>query len=537
MGWIAKQLGIREREHRVRFAGERRIPMRDRAELRARHFEPDTGGKHPTILVRTPYGIGWHPPLFLMPIFARIMAGRGYNVILQDARGRYGSDGEFYPFVNETDDGHDTAAWIADQPWFDGTLGMWGPSYLGYTQWAVARNPPEYLKAIVPIITTTDFYDTFYPGGAFSLITALRWASGNGDRKGRYPPERALPEAARTRPLREATRAVGRPAAFFEDWTDHPKRDEYWRDVDLVDARQARPVPTLQLAGTYDMFCGPQMADFVAGGDSMYLDLSPMAHGSPALSTGKLGWTQGSPLRILSASVEFLDHHLQGRPLERSRVRRYVQGEDHWASHEEWPPSDARPSRLYLRAGGRLSEEEPGADDAPAGFVYDPDDPVPTLGGSFLGPKCGPADQAPTASRADVLVFETEALTRPLRLAGPVRATLHVESDAPATDFTAKVVHVPRGEGPDLNVCDGILRSDHVSPGVQVIEIDLWHASYTIAAGDRLRVEISSSNFPRYDAHPNVTGNPALTTTRKKASQQVHLSRAAPSFLTAHVLD
>lgn len=511
--------------------------MRDGVELRARHFAPEANGKHPTILVRTPYGIGWNPPLFLIPTFARIMAGRGYNVIAQDARGRYGSDGTFYPFVNETDDGHDTAAWIADQPWFDGNLGMWGPSYLGYTQWAVARNPPAYLKALVPIITTTDFYSTFYPGGAFSLITALRWASGNGDRRGRTPPERALPGAAHTRPLRDASRAVGRRAVFFEDWADHPERDDYWNRVDLLDARSARAVPTLQIAGTYDMFCGPQLADFAAGDSSMLLDLSPLAHGAPALSARSLGWKNASPLRTLAASIEFFDHHLQGRSLSRSRVRRYVQGEDRWTADAAWPPVDAHPLRLYLRSGGRVDRDAPGGDEAPGGFTYDPEDPVRTVGGSFLGPRCGPADQSATASRPDVLVFETEPLGRTLHLAGPVHATLHVESDAPATDFTVKVVHVPREGGPALNVCDGIRRIDAVPAGVSAVEIDLWHASIAVPPGDRLRIEVSSSNFPRYDAHPNVTGNPALTTTSRPAAQRVHTSREAPSFLDVHVIE
>lgn len=511
--------------------------MRDGVELRARHFRPDADGKYPTILVRTPYGIGWNPPLFLMPLFARTMAGRGYNVILQDARGRYGSDGSFYPFVNETDDGHDTAAWIADQPWFDGNLGMWGPSYLGYTQWALARNPPDYLKALVPIVTSTDFYGTFYPSGAFSLITALRWAAGNGERRGRRPPERALPGAARTRPMRNATRVVGRPADFFEDWVDHPERDAYWADIDLMDARSSRSVPTLQIAGTYDIFCGPQLADFAAGDETMQLDLSPLAHGAPALSSRRLGWKQASPVRVLSSSIDFFDHHLRGRPLSRSRVRRYVQGEDRWVDDTAWPPTDARPTRLYLRAGGRLDSEEPGGDDSPSRFVYDPENPVPTIGGSFLGPACGPADQAPTASRDDVLVFETGPMTEVFHLAGPVKATLHVESDAPATDFTAKLVHVPReGAGPAVNVCDGILRLDPMPRGVTAIEIDLWHASFAVQPGERLRVEISSSNFPRYDAHPNEAGNPALATTSRTASQQVHLSRTAPSYLELHTI-
>ncbi len=537
MGWIARKLGLREPEYRPRFAGERRIAMRDGVELRAHHLAPNDDAKHPTVLMRTPYGIGWNPPLFLMPIVARILASRGYNVILQDTRGRYGSDGTFYPFINESDDGQDTAAWVADQPWFNGRLGMWGPSYLGYTQLAVARRPPEYLRALVPIMTSTDFHGTFYPGNAFSLITALRWASGNGERRGRLPPERKLPAAARTRPMREATRAAGRPTAFFEHWTDHPNADEYWRDIDLIDVREARSVPTLQVAGTYDMFCGPQLRDFAAGDPSMHLNLSPLAHGTPALSARRLGWRHTSPTQVLSASIDFLDHHLRDRPHPGTRVRRYVQNEDRWIDDDTWPPADAAPTRLYLRSGGRLDRDVPGSDDPPARFTYDPENPVPSFGGSFLGSRCGPADQAPTATRDDVLVFETETLDETLHLAGPVRATLHVESDAPATDFTAKLVHLPRAtSGPALNICDGIRRMNPLPRGISAVEIDLWHASFAIRPGERLRLEISSSNFPRYDAHPNLPGNPAHATATRSAAQQVHLSRTAPSFVELYAL-
>ena len=505
--------------------------MRDGVELRAQHWAPNETGTYPTVLVRTPYGIGWNPPLFLMPLFARTMAGRGYNVLLQDTRGRYGSQGEFYPFVAETLDGQDTAAWIADQPWFDGRLGMWGPSYLGYTQWAIARSAPEYLRALVPIVTSTDFFHTFYPGGAFSLITALRWASSNGERRGRLAPERALPGAARTRPLRDASRAVGRRAAFFEDWCDHPQADAYWAGIDLLDARETRTVPALHIAGTYDMFCGPQLADFATAGADTCLDLTALAHGTPALSPGRLGWKNASILRVLAASVEFLDHHLQDRALDRARVRYYVQGEDRWADADAWPPPSSVPHRLHLHPAGRLDADEPGGDAAPATFVYDPEEPVPTRGGTFLGPRCGPADQADTAERNDVLVFETDPLTEPLPLVGPVRLVAHVESDAPATDFTAKVVRIVQPGDLALNVCDGIRRLDPMPSGPTRIEIDLWHASATVHPGERLRLEISSSNFPRYDRHPNVPGNPALATSSQIAHQAIHLSRTAPSFL------
>ena len=453
---------MRPPERRARLLAETRVEMRDGVHLRTLRFGPSGGGRHPTILIRTPYGIGWGAQLPWLPLFAPFLARRGYHVVLQDTRGRYGSDGHFYPMRHEADDGHDTLAWLETQPWFDGNLGMWGASYFGYTQWSVAEKPPPYLKALVPIITTTDFHSMFYVGGAFSLASALRWASGNGDRRGRLAPERRLPAASRTRPLRDALDAVGRRAAFYEDWVDHPERDEYWGGIDRIGARGTQ-IPVLSVAGLYDMFCGPQIADFATLGDAACLDFTPAAHGSYAISPRKLGWRRARIGGYFATQLDFLDHHLQGRPLARARVRHYVVGEDRFADAPSWPPPDAARLRMHLRSRGRLDAEPPGADEAPDRFVYDPADPVPSRGGTFLGPRCGPADQRPLESRRDVLRYDTDPLHDPLELAGPVHAELCVSSDAPATDFTAKLVHLPAdATRPALNLCDGIARVAHV---------------------------------------------------------------------------
>jgi hypothetical protein len=537
MGWVARRIGVREPEHRARVLEESAVAMRDGVRLRTLRVGPAEGGARPTLLIRTPYGIGWNPPLFALPIVARFFARRGYHVVLQDTRGRYGSEGAFYPLRPEADDGRDALEWISKQPWFDGRLGMWGASYFGYTQLSVAADPPEYLKALVPIVTTTDFHAFFYPGGAFSLLSALRWAAGNGERKGRRAPERRLPAAARARPLRGAVDATGRSAAFFADWVDHPELDDYWRAINRTEARGTR-VPTLNVAGTYDIFCGPQIEDFHSLGAASCLDLTPAAHGSYAISARRLGWRNAGMLRQFASHLAFLDHHLQGRPLARGRVRRYVQGEDRWLESPTWPPPGARSVRLHLRAGARLDAEAPGGDEAPDRFVYDPSDPVPTRGGTFLGPRAGPADQRPLESRADVLRYDTPPLAHAHTLAGPVRVHLRVSSDAPATDFTAKLVQVPADPGrPALNLCEGIARLPRIDGEAIPAAIDLWHASAAIPAGDRLRLEISSSNFPRFDAHPNVAGHPGHATEQRPARQTVHHARDAASWLELVALD
>ncbi len=537
MGWIARKIGVREPEFRARVLEDSAVAMRDRVRLRTVRVGPAEGGKRPTILIRTPYGIGWNPPLFAMPIVARFFARRGYHVVLQDTRGRYSSEGIFYPLRPEADDGRDALDWVSKQPWFDGRLGMWGASYFGYTQLSVAADPPEYLKALVPLITTTDFHGFFYPGGAFSLLSALRWAASNGGHRGNRSPERKLPAAARTRPLRNAVEAAGKRVPFFQDWVDHPELDDYWRDINRTEARGTR-VPTLNVAGTYDIFCGPQVDDFQTLGEASCLDLGPLAHGSYAIAPRKLGWRDAGLFAHFASQLEFLDHHLQGRPLARGRVRHYLQGQSRWLDSPTWPPPGARTERHHLRSGGRLELEPAGGDEAPGRFRYDPADPVPTRGGTFLGPKAGPADQRPLESRADVLRYDSAPLARTKLLAGPVRVHLRVSSDAPATDFTAKLVQLPADPTrPALNLCEGVTRLARVDGEATGVEIDLWHASASIPAGDRLRLEVSSSNFPRYDAHPNVAGHPGFATEQRVAQQTVHHARDAASWLELTVLD
>jgi putative CocE/NonD family hydrolase len=477
--------------------------MRDGVALWTERVGPAQGGRRPVVLVRTPYGIGWRTPLPFLPLFARFLAGRGYHVVLQDTRGRYQSEGDFYPFVHERDDGLDTLDWVAEQPWCDGRVGMWGASYFGC--------------------------------GAFSLLSSLRWATSNGARRGRWAPERRLPAAARARPMAGAVRAARREAAFFDDWVAHPERDDYWAGIDLHEARATSRVPALSIAGTWDIFARVQLDDYAAMRESTWLDLGPFAHGSYALSRRALGWKRAGMAAMLPSSLAFLDHHLQGHPLERDRVRRYVVGEDRWLQESEWPPPGTGPLRLHLRSGGRLTREAPGGDEPPDRYVYDPEAPVPTRGGSLLGARAGPADQRGLEGRADVLCYETPPLPSPLAIAGPVEATLYASTDVEATDFTAKLVQLStHRDAPAINLCDGIARVTRTDPDAQRVQIGMWPVSAVIPSGDRLRLEISSSNFPRFDAHPNTLGNPAHATTTKLARQTIHHAADAPSQLTLH---
>jgi hypothetical protein len=333
-------------------------------------------------------------------------------------------------------------------------------------------------------------------------------------------------------------RALGRRADFFDDWIDHPEVDDYWAAINRTDAR-GTPVPSLHVAGLYDIFCGPQLCDFAAAGPQGGLDLGPFAHGTYAIAARKLGWRQAGLFPgQLRSWLDYLDHRLQGRPLARERVRRYLIGEDRWLDEPAYPPPGARDERFYPRSERRLLREAPGGDEPPDRYTYDPAAPVPTRGGTFLGPRCDPADHRSLAGRADVLCYDTPPLERELELAGPVRLRLRASSDAPATDFTGKLVWLPADGGrPALNLCEGVRRVARVESDAMEVDLDLWHASARIPRGGRLRLEVSSSNFPRYDAHPNVAGHPGHAREQRPARQTVHHSADAPSWLELTVRD
>ncbi len=552
-----------------------RVPMRDGVHLSTNIFHPPGAGRFPTILIRTPYGKGPDLPAGYAPF-----VDHGYALVLQDVRGRYASDGVFDVLNQEGPDGYDTLNWIAGQPWSDGKIGMTGGSYLGIAQWKVAVLNNPHLKAIFPVVSgCDDYFDRYYStGGATKLGHRLLWFSLNLTPPGVQRPK--FGDYISHLPLRTADRAATtRTLGAYQEVLDHPTYDAFWKDLSVRDKIDRVHVPVFAVGGWYDNYVEGDLQAFAALHKSGKADsrhrilIGPWAHNMSDPFAGiSYGDDSGAPIR--SYQIEWFDHWLKGTPEDASRyapeswhkaravmdeapVHLFVMGVNRWRDEQEWPLARARYTALYLASAGHANtlkgdgalewkvRKNSKADE----FTFDPRDPVPTLGGAVCcDPKIfpwGPMDQRPVEKRKDILVYSTEFLKRDLEVTGPVKVVLYVSTSAPDTDFTAKLIDVlPSGEA--RNLTDGVLRLRYrhgldkvelAEPGeVYPVTIDAGVTSNVFLAGHQIRVEISSSNYPRFDRNPN-TGRPvADETVLKKAQQTVHHDRLYPSHVLLPVV-
>jgi putative CocE/NonD family hydrolase len=548
-------LGLSPRRHRSSFRTEW-LRLSDGVRLATTVVQPVANGaaRAPAILVRTASAAHArsHPAL----LWCRILAESGYVVVVQECRGRHASEGEFTPFEGEARDGRETIEWIAGQEWFDGRLGLVGCGYSGFTAWSALAEAPESVGALAVAMATRDPHALLYPGGAFALCNGLTWGVGLGEREAppahRLDLERAFP----FRPIREADRVALRQVDWFRAWLDHPRPDAFWERV--TPPLPAMPPPTLLVAGWYDGALGPQLDDYAA------LVQASRAAGSPApeLVAGpwsaplRGGATIGTWAEPLRSCLSFLGRHLQGAEEHTAPVRVFVRGERRWCNAPVWPLPDSADHRLYLHSGGHanslagdgeLHAEPPQASQSPDRFVYDPADPVPTRGGCLPSGRDDPADQRAVESRDDVLCYTTQPLSEDMVVIGRVRVELFAASNAPDTDFTAKLVDVAP-DGFAAHLCDGALRGrwrDGASPPLwlepdapQAFEIDLWATAVRLRAGHRIRLEVSSSNFPRFDRNPNARADPAHANAEESAParQTVHHDPDHPSRLVLPVV-
>jgi putative CocE/NonD family hydrolase len=495
----------------------------------------------PTILVRIPFTDTFINRLRSDAV-GRFWAARGYNVVVQGTRGRYHSGGVFDPLVHERDDGVATLNWLAAQPWHDGRLAMWGGSAFGQTQWAIIDQHAPGPDAYFIQISSSRFRDVFHPGGAFALESALYWTLSSHGARDRDVDYSELDRGVRTLPVIQADEvAAGIDVPFFDAWATEPPDSEYWRRANGARDASTAAAPVLLLGGWYDPFLPSMLRDWEAlqtasAKAESSLIIGPYAHASTIHWPGA---EINEPYR--QASVEpalaWFDQHLgvgethSGRP----RVRIFVLGENVWRNENEWPLARTVYTPFHLGAGGTLMREvERGAIMADR-YVYNPADPVPTAGGAMLGARGGVAVQPRAGARADVLSYVSEPIESPLEITGPIRMMLTVSTDAPATDFTAKLILVLEN-GVSINLVDGVLRRDY-SAGVRTeIEIDMGAISVLAPAGARLRLDVSSSNFPRFDRNPN-TGQSSVSATRiQTARQTVWRSGDVRSYLILPVV-
>lgn len=530
-----------------------RVPMRDGAALCANVFLPAANWRGPVLLVRTPYGKG----AALDPNY-RVFLDHGYALVVQDVRGRYHSEGVFRPIDQEPADGYDTLNWIGRQSWSNGRVGMLGGSYLGIVQWKVAPLNNPYLKAIFPIVSGCDDYrDRFYStGGALKLGQRLLWMSENLRAPGFRP---RFDSFIWHLPIRTAdAAATGQRSEMFQQAVNHPAFDSFWRKASVLEKLDRIRVPVLSVGGWYDNFCQGDLEAFARLKNSPHRTvIGPWPH-NMSIPFQNVDFGPHSALPIRRLQLEWFDYWLKSSHPSGTRppgapLTLFIMGANRWSEETTWPPAGVHYTPFYLSSSSganslsgdgelrRAPENETGSDS----FVYDPNKPVPTTGGAVCcRPSVfpwGPMDQRPVEKRKDVLVYTSARLSRDLDVIGPVRLQLYISSSAPDTDFTAKLVDVfPDGEA--RNLCDGILRLRYrqslgkpaapLHPGeIYSIQIDAGVTANRFQAGHRIRLEISSSNFPRFDRNLNTGKSTIDTIQRRIAYQTVYHGRQHPSHL------
>lgn len=543
---IAGWLRLRPPRHNVIFNAAILVPMPDGAGLATDHYAPASMGRlYPTILIRTPYGRNpaSGPSGLAIAFAARRFAERGYNVLVQDVRGRYDSPGEFAPFFHEAEDGRATLDWLEKQPWFNGVLGMWGPSYLGYVQWAVASGAPLYLKALMPIVSGSQLAVLGIRDGALAADMLLRWVYGleSTQKKRRLgnwlrltgfdslAQERAIARATKRLPVGHMDKAaVGYTVPFFQDWVEHPSvSDAYWRPVLHTPKPGAVTAAVHLVGGWHDILLRETLADYeamLAAGSRPYLTIGPWAHTDLALEKESL--RQG---------LAWFDAHLKGdrRNLRQSPVLIYVMGVGHWREMERWPPQTSEMVFFLGRDGVLAASPEP--DTPPDRYIYHPDNPTPALGGALMSRHAGVRDNRWLEARKDVLTYTSSVLNQDLEVIGAARLNLYAYSSQEYTDFFARLCDV-EPNGRSLNVCDGFMR---VAPevgslqpdGSKRLTIELWPTAYRFRRGHRLRLQLSSGAHPRWTRNTG-SGEPLATASRLlPVEQSVFHDHAHPSGL------
>ncbi len=492
-------------------------------------YLPRADGPFACILIRTPYKKS------NVKGDAEKFVREGYAVVAQDTRGTGKSNGRFYAFRHEREDGLATVDWIRKQPWSNSRVAGWGGSYVGYTQLVIA----DKLDAMTPLVTTADMYDALYPAGIFSLALCSNWGLMMNNSK--IKPEKLM-ASYRMLPLSMADDSTGAANAFFDDWLSHPQRDAYWQSMAF---RQESTKPVFSIAGWYDIFLESQIKDFIALGANRHRDshllIGPFAHGQITIPTD-FGEAMKMD-RYMNLAHSFLSQALSSPEtpatysdsLMSKPFAFFIIHRNQWILSEHWPPEQSKTMKFFLHSRGRLDQEKP-SKDAPLTFSYDPQNPYPSLGGTFLGIGVGPAWQKNNLSRTDQVAFETDTLTAPLTLLGPQQAHLWIASDASCTDFFACLQDVQ----PDSQIVNiqegGITVAGVKNKKAQQVSISIWPAGYQLNTGHKLRLVICSSLFPRYNRNLNSCESIFNAKTSKIAQQKIFIGKEHSSHLELSVV-
>jgi putative CocE/NonD family hydrolase len=540
------------------------VTMRDGVDLATDVYRPDTDDRVPVIVARTPYGknteFAYRKAMWWVQ--------HGYAFVWMDVRGRGDSAGEFRPHRDEAVDGYDTIEWAAAQPWCDGQVVTWGQSYLGYIQWLTALEQPPSLRAMIVYVPPSDPF-VEWPTGVH-LPMELCWFRLIDGRVPQYVEGIDWDAVYAHLPLLTMDERAGFHSTHWRDELTHsPSDTEYWGPKTYQSRFAELDIPTMHVTGWYDDVQPATFINFTRMTKQsptertrrgQRLVVGPWDHGLTRRRDRVLGpidFGPGADFDLDGHELRFLDHYIKGRENGvdvEPRAQLFIMGRDHWRDEDEWPLARTEWTSLYLSSGGSantrfgdgtLRWDVPTADESADTYRYDPADPVPYLTESTSHQIGGPDDYREIEERPDVLVYSTPVLDADLEVTGPVRLELYASSDAVDTDFTAKLVDV-HPDGFCQRLADGIVRGRFregldqerfLQPGeVHSFEVHLWSTSQVFRAGHRIRLEISSSAFPKYDRNLNTGGPLATGVQGKVAENQVWHGAGYPSRLILPVI-
>ncbi|HWK74292.1 MAG TPA: CocE/NonD family hydrolase [Povalibacter sp.] len=558
--WDASKLSTPRYQAKVENAV--RVPMRDGVGLTADVYRPEAEGKFPTILVRTPYNMRSPDDI----ANAKRYATYGYAVVMMDVRGRYLSkEAPYYAYRHEADDGYDTDEWIVKQPWSNGKLGTLGGSYLGYTQVSQATRGNPHLVSMAADVTSTAIHQGWtYVDGAFHLGFALPWGAGvvygnSGQNVGAVKYDHL--------PVIEADATMGHAVEHYRDWLEHPlQNDPYWKNISFEQQAHKIKAPLLVVAGWFDIFLRGAIDDQVnivkAGNRHKRLIIGPWTHNKYLGKRDGGGSVDFGPEANVDTSKIYQAWHdkwLLGidNGMDRAApVSIFVMGENRWRNENEWPLARTRYTKYYIHGGGKANSAAgdgvlstlPPKNEPTDQYVYDPADPVQTLGGNVCcsSVPSGTHDHREIEKRDDVLTYTTPVLTQAVEVTGPIKAKLYAATSAKDTDWVVRLIDV-HPDGMAQNIQDGILRARYRAGNdkpaslldagkVYEYDVDMWASSNVFLPGHRIRVEITSSNFPRFDRNLNTGEDPATGVRMQKASQTIYHDAKHPSHVLLPII-
>ena len=503
---------------------ETNIKMDDGITLSTRVFLPDTNKAFPAVLIRTPYNKElemWIDKRFLSNNIA---------IIIQDVRGKYKSEGKFYPFVNERADGLTTLRWIRDQSWSNRTVGGWGVSYMGYTQWIIADS----LDAAAPLLTSSGMYDFIYPDKLLSLQSAFLWGYANVAKAGDDLSAGNVKKRMSRLPLSVAADSIN----FLLDWLQHETKDEYW---DKQEFHGIITSPVISIAGWYDIFLKSQIKNFqqlsLTGNSQNRYIIGPWAHGITGYKNDYGGNVHTGSYGQMA--FEYMVGVLTGKtktlsaPLKEAAFNLFIMERNEYVGSSVWPPKQTKMISYFLQADQSLGTKKP-VKSKSFFYTYNPSNPYPNYGGTFLGDSVGPSLQNKNLDRPDQVAFETAILKEPLILLGPITASLWLSSTAPCTDFIVCIQDV-FPDGKIINIQEGGAKITFATLYPEKHPVSIWATGYQVNTAHRLRVIITSSLYPRFNRSLN-TCEPIFSAENvHKANQHIYTGTTMPSCVVLPV--